>query len=122
MAVASRDRAAREVSRIAGKLSRVAARVSAAAAPGGRGDGDRSVEGRVHRAYNLVLGRPADPEALARYADQLRRGALTDQGLCAQLVQSAEFRDRLTAPPADIDAHVIDLSEDDVDVRTLLTT
>jgi 2-polyprenyl-3-methyl-5-hydroxy-6-metoxy-1,4-benzoquinol methylase len=37
-------------------------------------------------------------------------------------VQSAEFRERLTAPPADIDAHVIDLSEDDVDVRTLLTT
>jgi SAM-dependent methyltransferase len=122
MAVASRDRAARGVSRIAGKVSRVAARVSAAALPGGRAGADRSVEDRVHRAYNLVLGRPADPEALARYADELRRGSLTDEGLAAQLVQSAEFRQRLTAPPADIDAHVLDLSDDDVDVRTLLTT
>jgi SAM-dependent methyltransferase len=120
-AVASRDRAARGVSRLAGKVSRVAARVSAAALPGGGRDGDRSVEDRVHRAYNLVLGRPADPEALARYADQLRRGALTDEGLASQLVQSPEFRQRLTAPPADIDAHVLDLSDDDVDVRTLLT-
>jgi SAM-dependent methyltransferase len=121
MAVASRDRAARGVSRLAGKVSRVAARVSAAALPGSGGDGDRSVEGRVHRAYNLVLGRPADPEALARYAGELRRGALTDEALCARLVQSPEFRNRLTAPPADIDAHVLDLTDDDVDVRTLLT-
>ena len=122
MAVASRDRAARGVSRLAGKVSRVAARVSAATAPGAGADEDRSYEQRVHRAYSLVLGRPADPEALARYADQLRRGALTDEALCAQLVQSAEFRTRLTAPPADIDAHVLDLADDAVDVRTLLTT
>ena len=122
MAVASRDRAARGVSRLAGKVSRVAARVSAATSPGAGGDGDRSVEQRVGRAYSLVLGRPADPEALERYAAQLRRGALTDQDLCAQLVQSAEFRDRLSARRAHIDAHVLDLADDAVDVRTLLTT
>jgi len=122
MAVASRDRAARGVSRLAGKVSRVAARVSAATAPGAGDDEDRSFEQRVHRAYSLVLGRPADPEALARYADQLQRGALTDEALCAQLVQSAEFRTRLSAPAADIDAHVLDLADDAVDVRTLLTT
>ena len=97
MAVASRDRAARGVSRLAGKVSRVAARVSAATSPGTGRDGDRSVEQRVDRAYSLVLGRPADPEARARYAEQLRRGALTDQDLCAELVQSAEFRTRLMA-------------------------
>src|SRR5829696_7016625 len=112
MAVASRDRAARGVSRLAGKVSRVAARVSAATSPGADGDGDRSFEQRVDRAYNLVLGRPADPEARERYAEQLRLGALSDQDLCAQLVQSAEFRCRLSAPPADIDAHVLDLADD----------
>lgn len=122
MAVASRDRAARGVSRLAGKVSRVAARVSAATSPGAGGQGDRSVEQQVDRAYNLVLGRPADPEARERYADQLRGGALTDQDLCAQLVQSAEFRDRLTAPPVAVDAHRIGLADDAVDVRTLLTT
>jgi SAM-dependent methyltransferase len=122
MAVASRDRAARGVSRLASRVSRVAARVSAATAPGADGAGDRSFEQRVDRAYSLVLGRPADPEARARYADQLRRGTLTDEALCAQLVQSAEFRARLSAPPADIDAHVLDLSHDAVDVRTLLAT
>jgi SAM-dependent methyltransferase len=121
MAVASRDRAARGVSRLAGKVSRVAARVSAATAPGAGGDGDRSFEQRVDRAYSLVLGRPADPEALERYADALRRGSLTDEDLCAQLVQSAEFSARLTAPPADIDAHRLELPDDGVDVRALLT-
>src|SRR5829696_3442279 len=122
MAVASRDRAARGVSRLAGKVSRVAARVSAAASPGAGGDGDRSVEQRVHRAYSLVLGRAADPEARELHAEQLRRGAVTDQDLCAQLVQSTEFRNRLSAPRADIDAHVLDLADDAVDVRRLLTT
>lgn len=122
MAVASRDRAARGVSRLAGKVSRVAARVSAVTAPGAGGSDARSFEQRVHRAYSLVLGRPADPDALERYAEQLRRGALTDADLCASLVQSPEFRQRLTAPPADIDAHVLDLADDAVDVRTLLTT
>src|SRR5918998_596913 len=86
MAVASRDRAARGVSRLAGKVSRVAARVSAATCPGAGGAGDRSFEQRVDRAYHLVLWRPADPEARERYADQLRQGALTDQDLCAQLL------------------------------------
>ena len=51
MAVASRDRAARGVSRLAGKVSRVAARVSAATSPGAGGEGaSAAAAGRWRRA------------------------------------------------------------------------
>ncbi|MBO0882202.1 MAG: methyltransferase domain-containing protein [Mycobacterium sp.] len=55
----------------------------------------------VDRAYRLILGREADPEGAAGYADALRAGELSTAEVCASLASSDEFARRLTptAPP-----------------------
>jgi SAM-dependent methyltransferase len=111
------------VSRAAGKLSRVAARVSRATAPDGTvaaAPGDE--EAVVERAYRLILGRPADAEARSFHADRLRGGAISPHDLCATLLASPEFADRLEGRVRSIDAQSPRRRGEVVDVADLLET
>ena len=76
----------------------------------------------VDRAYQLILGRPADPDGAADYLSGLRSGALTVAEMCASLAGSEEFARRLApADPAPVEPDHAD-DPDWVDVAELIRT
>lgn len=91
-------------------------------------DAPADLAATVERAYQLILGRPADQEGVAWYVTMLRSGDITVGQMCAALASSEEFTRRLSAPVYDPEAgdrELLRKAKEDpnwVDVAELITT
>ena len=56
--------------------------------------GDRATETDLAYCYRLILGRPPDPDGWRHYGSLVARGELSVQRLRAELLASAEYRQR----------------------------
>lgn len=75
------------------------------------------VEAALDRAYWLILGREPDDEGKRFYFDRLAAGTIAFDDMCAELVRSGEFLDRLRPPDPPLPPPA-----PEIDVRDLLAT